>query len=40
MTTEYLNTIWIISIITMASVLFLPLIAWIIGYMPPQEKEV
>lgn len=39
MNTEYLNTIWIISIITMTSVFLLPLLAWIIGYMPPQEKE-
>lgn len=39
MNIEYLNTIWIISIITMASVLLLPLLAWIIGYIPPQGKE-
>jgi hypothetical protein len=39
MNAEYLNTIWIISMITIASVVLLPLFAWIIGYMTPQEKE-
>ncbi len=36
---EYFNTILIISIITVTSVLLLPLIAWVIGYQSPQERE-
>ena len=39
MNAEHLNTIWIISIITMASVLLLPLLTWIIGHAPSEHNE-
>ena len=33
MNAEYTNTIWIISIITIASVLLLPILTWVIAYL-------
>jgi hypothetical protein len=32
MTLEYTNAIWVISIITVASIILLPAIAWVIAH--------
>ena len=39
MTGEYLNTLWMISIITLTSMLLLPLLAWVIAGFPSNEAE-
>ena len=39
MTGEYINTIWIITLITMASILILPLLTWVIAYLPSESNH-